>query len=50
VDDLQSDQLVVVAVDCEAEEQAGVTLVHNLRNIAAKLFYWILDLTNHIIN
>ena len=32
VDDLQSDQLVVVAVDREAEEQAGVTLVDDLRH------------------
>ena len=30
VDDLQGDQLVVVAVDREAEEQAGVTLVDDL--------------------
>ena len=32
MDDLQGDQLVVMAVDGEAEEQAGVTLVDDLRN------------------
>ena len=30
VDDFQGNQLVVVAVDREAEEQAGVTLVDDL--------------------
>jgi hypothetical protein len=33
VDDLERDQLVVGAVDGEAEEEAGVTLVHDLGTI-----------------
>ena len=38
VDDLQGDQLVVMAVDGEAEEQAGVTLVDDLRNCTILLY------------
>ena len=38
VDDLQGDQLVVMAVDGEAEEQAGVTLVDDLRRCTILLY------------
>ena len=38
VDDFQGDQLVVVAVDREAEEQAGVTLVDDLRHSTILLY------------
>ena len=38
MDDLQGDQLVVMAVDGEAEEQAGVALVDDLRHCTILLY------------